>query len=332
MARLYWPYLFLLSNGYARLELDFDAIADEFASFRGDAPSVDALVGFLAEYQQNNLILVYDSCGQRWGQWDTRRSNLGDYRTAVDKRSPAPPEPSYTDWLRDLHGDEWPRFHWGSAALSGNSSEIPQNLEESFSKLGGNLPVGVGVGVGVGNGVVEDQKKESSSPSSGQPSISNAKPSHDAEKLAELFKTEILRNKPDYKISQSQVRSWAVTADRMIRLDGRTFEAIDALIRWVQADSFWCSNVLSMDKLREKFDQLELKASAPKSRSEQIREALKADDDEEFEEQCVRAQREREAKAKRFSGGRGPRSMSSMDYESGIPEHLLSHESDGVAQ
>jgi hypothetical protein len=92
-----------------------------------------------------------------------------------------------------------------------------------------------------------------------------SQPSHEAEKLAALLQSEIHRNKPDYKITQAQLRNWAVTADRMIRLDGRTDERIASLIRWVQQDEFWMANILSMDTLREKFDQLEMRrASASK--------------------------------------------------------------------
>jgi hypothetical protein len=86
-------------------------------------------------------------------------------------------------------------------------------------------------------------------------------PSREAIRLALLLKTEILRNKADYKITQAQERSWPVTADRMLRLDGRKPEEADDLIRWVQRDEFWMTNVLSMDTFREKFDQLALKKS-----------------------------------------------------------------------
>jgi hypothetical protein len=85
-------------------------------------------------------------------------------------------------------------------------------------------------------------------------------PSLDASRLAALLKAEILRNKADFRITQQQERNWAVTADRMIRLDARTPEQIAAVIRWAQRDEFWLQNILSMDKLREKFDQLALKA------------------------------------------------------------------------
>jgi len=94
------------------------------------------------------------------------------------------------------------------------------------------------------------------------------KPSPEAERLAALLQSEILRNKPDYRIKQSQLRNWAGTADRMMRLDGRTEESIANLIRWVQRDEFWMANCLSMDTMREKFDQLELKSGRPSSKNQ----------------------------------------------------------------
>jgi hypothetical protein len=46
----------------------------------------------------------------------------------------------------------------------------------------------------------------------------------------------------------------------MLDIDKRNPEQIAKLIRWVQQDDFEMANVLSMDKLRARFDQLELKA------------------------------------------------------------------------
>jgi hypothetical protein len=85
-------------------------------------------------------------------------------------------------------------------------------------------------------------------------------PSYEACRLAALLKSEILRNKPDCRITPAKVRNWEVTADRMLRIDGRTPEQIAGLIRWVQSDEFWRANVLCMDTLRDKFDQLSMKA------------------------------------------------------------------------
>ena len=55
--------------------------------------------------------------------------------------------------------------------------------------------------------------------------------------------------------------SWLIEADRMQRLDGRSVEQIRRAIEWCQHDHFWRANILSMPKLREKYDQLRLKAS-----------------------------------------------------------------------
>ena len=84
-------------------------------------------------------------------------------------------------------------------------------------------------------------------------------PSQQACRLAALLKSEILRNKPDYRITPQQERNWAATAQRMLDRDKRSPEQIEKVIRWAQRDEFWMANVLSMNTLRKKFDQLELK-------------------------------------------------------------------------
>jgi hypothetical protein len=46
-------------------------------------------------------------------------------------------------------------------------------------------------------------------------------PSQDACRLAALLKSEILRNKADFRVTPAQERSWVATAQRMIDLDAR---------------------------------------------------------------------------------------------------------------
>ena len=92
------------------------------------------------------------------------------------------------------------------------------------------------------------------------------KPSHEAEKLAGLLSGEIRRNAPAFRVTPGQQRKWAKTADRMLRLDHRNYDDVADIIVWVQHDEFWRSNVLSMDKLRDKFDQLLLKAEPRRPR------------------------------------------------------------------
>jgi len=78
--------------------------------------------------------------------------------------------------------------------------------------------------------------------------------------LAKLLFDLIRERKPDFK--EPDLQTWAKDIDLMARLDGRSPEHIEAVIRWSQADPFWQNNVLSAGKLREKFDQLELKKKA----------------------------------------------------------------------
>ena len=55
-------------------------------------------------------------------------------------------------------------------------------------------------------------------------------------------------------------KGWHDSARLLIDKDGRTLEQVEAAIRWSQANAFWKSNILSMPKLREKYDTLRLQA------------------------------------------------------------------------
>lgn len=55
-------------------------------------------------------------------------------------------------------------------------------------------------------------------------------------------------------------KSWDDAARLMLDRDGRTEAQIHAAIDWCQDDEFWRANILSMPKLREKYDQLSLQA------------------------------------------------------------------------
>jgi hypothetical protein len=90
-------------------------------------------------------------------------------------------------------------------------------------------------------------------------------PNSDELRLAKLLFDLIRERKPDFK--EPSLQTWALAVDRMIRLDKRNLERIEAVIRWCQADVIprgpnrfcWANNVLCTEKLRKQFDQLELK-------------------------------------------------------------------------
>lgn len=87
---------------------------------------------------------------------------------------------------------------------------------------------------------------------------STSEPPPEALGLAERLKTRILANNPTAKVPES-LEAWAKTADLMIRLDKRSIPTITQVMDFSQSDVFWKANILSMAKLREKFDQLWMK-------------------------------------------------------------------------
>ena len=86
-------------------------------------------------------------------------------------------------------------------------------------------------------------------------------PHSDEWKLSELLLDGILEGKPDFR--RPELQRWAEDMDRMIRLDGRTAERIEAVIRWCVKDPFWSKNILSAAALRRHFDRLELEMARP---------------------------------------------------------------------
>lgn len=60
---------------------------------------------------------------------------------------------------------------------------------------------------------------------------------------------------------------WRDAARLMLDTDGRTEQQIHNAIEWCQADEFWRANVLSMPKLRDKYDALRLAAQRVPARA-----------------------------------------------------------------
>jgi hypothetical protein len=58
----------------------------------------------------------------------------------------------------------------------------------------------------------------------------------------------------------SITRRWRTEARLLLDKDGVPIEDASKVMRWALADSFWKSNILSLPKFREKYDQLKLRA------------------------------------------------------------------------
>jgi hypothetical protein len=58
---------------------------------------------------------------------------------------------------------------------------------------------------------------------------------------------------------------WVGDIDKLIRIDEKTVEQVEAAIRWSQADSFWSSNIHSPAALRKQYEKMRLQAQRSKS-------------------------------------------------------------------
>ena len=61
-------------------------------------------------------------------------------------------------------------------------------------------------------------------------------------------------------------KAWLTAARLLVEKDGRTVGQVERMIDWCQGDEFWRANILSMPKLREKYDQMRLQANRAPSR------------------------------------------------------------------
>lgn len=102
-------------------------------------------------------------------------------------------------------------------------------------------------------------------------------PSPEAQELVKIFIQCLRKNKPDIKIPDNLFK-WYDCIDKLLKIDKRSFESIHRLMEWVTADTFWKGNILSPEKLRLKFDQLEIRMnseSEPKSQEINVLEQNK---------------------------------------------------------
>lgn len=78
--------------------------------------------------------------------------------------------------------------------------------------------------------------------------------------------------------------AWLTPCRLMVEQDGRSVASIRSAIEWSQKDEFWRANILSMSKLREKYDQLRLQAMRETKGSKQ------QETDTQFDRMLRRAQ------------------------------------------
>jgi hypothetical protein len=117
----------------------------------------------------------------------------------------------------------------------------------------------------------ESQQKATTINPNPNPFKKPLKPSSpDAIRLAEKLADYILENNPSGAIHlqngkrAATVTAWSSVIDKLNRLDKQEWSDIEKVIDWCQKDSFWKVNILSANKLREKYAQLSVKMNVLK--------------------------------------------------------------------
>lgn len=82
-----------------------------------------------------------------------------------------------------------------------------------------------------------------------------------SQKLACLLYELIKKENPAWYV-EPNFDQWAHDIEAIHRLDGRTYEQIEWMIRWTQQDDFWKKNILSPAKLRKQFNNLVVRAKS----------------------------------------------------------------------
>lgn len=113
------------------------------------------------------------------------------------------------------------------------------------------------------------------------------RPTSEAVRLADLLLELIRARKPDFV----RKGNWAKDIDLLLRIDKRSSEDVEAVMRWCQADCVprgsggfcWANNILSGAKLREKFDRLQMDMRGNRHGRTEENRRLFADPDATYE-------------------------------------------------
>lgn len=144
-------------------------------------------------------------------------------------------------------------------ALYGESYDKPyeEGYEESYDK-------GLGETVATATGIATGTRTTATATATKQPSTSGIEIPEEETPLRvdveQVCKHLADRIEGNGSKRPTITKRWRDEARLMLDRDGRTLEQITKAIDWCQNDSFWKTNVMSMPKLREKFDQIRLKA------------------------------------------------------------------------
>lgn len=147
----------------------------------------------------------------------------------------------------------------------------PKNTVNVPDNVGGNPLGNVGGNEKTGEASNIDNSKDDQNPSilTNYTKQTNTRPKSEKKvfekdsleyELSEYLLKKIKFNFPTHK--EPDLNSWAECMDLIIRRDKRNPKEVKAVIEFAQDDDFWKTNILSVNKLRKQFDQLNAKRSS----------------------------------------------------------------------
>jgi len=76
-------------------------------------------------------------------------------------------------------------------------------------------------------------------------------------RLSRLLRDLIVTRHPKNRAGRADMAKWAEDVEKLIRIDKRTPDEVEEVLRWSQENEFWQGNILSTAALRRQFDTLE---------------------------------------------------------------------------
>jgi hypothetical protein len=207
-----------------------------------------------------SLIVRYQHAGRRylavrsWREHQKIDRPKASKLPALEDGTPVPPTPPQNQ-------DHEPPTS-GNEEFADTSANHRETIDDASTTHRGHVAVGKEQGTGKG----KEQGKNSPPPSAAEPPPAadagtaqppGAETRDDIELICSTLADAIAANgskRPNI------TKRWRTEARLLLDKDGRTVDQVLTAIAWCQNDTFWRANVLSMPKLREKYDQLRLAA------------------------------------------------------------------------
>lgn len=220
-------FIYLFSNSH-RNEAALYRITPKTISNETDLP-IDQVVTSLSELTDHELIKWDQGKNIIWVINAIKYQKLSPNEVIGIRKNLTSIEHEYVDELLNYYDELFSTYPVPSKDLKRNSKQPP----------------GKGKGNDKGKGKGKGNDKGEFPPDSVEV------------ELAQHLYERILGNNPSHK--QPNIQTWAKHIDLLIRVDKKTPEEIKTVIDFAQSNAFWIPNILSTEKLREKYDQLNLK-------------------------------------------------------------------------